>query len=278
MTRNALRAVGSFYLPVAIVGLPMLFPLYWLLATALKTPGEAFAIPPTWYPHDATIAGFRSVFSDGVFAQAIRTSLLVAGATAVFSVLVALCGGYALARLVFPLRRTGATTLLFTQLFPAAAILIPLYLFWSRVGLHSSRTALIITYLAQAVPVATWLMKSYIETIPIEMEQQAWIDGASRFRAFLHVVLPLAGPAVGATGMLAFVGAWNEFVFALTLTGTDPQRKTLPVAMVDFIGQHGIEWDRLMAAAVVATVPAVVLFFAAQRFFVRGLTAGAVKA
>jgi multiple sugar transport system permease protein len=136
---------------------------------------------------------------------------------------------------------------------------------------------LIVTYLAMAVPITTWMVKGYVETIPVEMEQQAWIDGAGRFRAFVHVVMPLAAPAIGATAMLAFVGAWNEFIFALALTGTDPFKKTLPVAMIDFMGQHGVAWDKLMAAATVATVPAILLFFAAQRFFVRGLTAGAVK-
>jgi len=277
MNRKITRAIVTFYLPLSIVVLPMLFPLYWLVASALKDPVEVFHIPPPWYPHAATLDAFRNVFARGSFLYAIRTSILVAGTTSILSVLVALCSGYALARLKFPLRSLGGTALLFTQLFPVAAILIPLYLFWSRIGLHSSYTALIITYLAQAVPITTWLMKGYFETIPIEMEQAAWIDGASRFQAFVQVVLPLMRPAIGATAMLAFVGSWNEFVFALTLTGTDPHKKTLPVAMVDFMGQHGIEWDSLMAAAVVATIPAVALFFAAQRFFVQGLTAGAVK-
>lgn len=277
MRRRAARAVLGFYLPLAIVGLPMLFPLYWLIASALKSPGEVFAIPPTWFPRDASGEGFRAVFDGGTFTHAIQTSLIVAGLTSLLAVLIALCSGYALARLEFPFRRAGAIALLFTQLFPVAAILIPLYQFWSGIGLHGSYTALVVTYLAQAVPITTWLVKGYVETIPIEVEQQAWIDGASRFQAGVQVVLPLAGPAIGATAILAFVGAWNEFVFALTLTGTDPHKKTLPVAMVDFMGQHGIEWDKLMAAATIATVPAVLLFFAAQRFFTRGVTAGAVK-
>ncbi len=274
--RRVGRAVLGFYLPLAVIGLPMLFPLYWLASSSLKTRGEAFAVRPTWYPHAPTLEGYRGVFG-GTFVHAVQTSLIVAGVTSVLSVATALCGGYALARLRFPFRRTCGAMLLFTQLFPAAAILIPLYLFWSRIGMHGTYTALIVTYLAQAVPITTWLVKGYVETIPVETEQQAWIDGAGRFRAFLEVVLPLAGPAVGATGLLAFVGAWNEFVFALALTGTDPRKKTLPVAMVDFMGQHGIEWGQLMAAAVIATVPAIVLFFLAQRFFVHGLTAGAVK-
>jgi ABC-type glycerol-3-phosphate transport system permease component len=272
------QAIFGFYLPLLIIGVPMLFPLYWLVASALKTPGEVFAIPPTWYPHEPTLQGFRGVFQEGsTFIYGLRTSLIVAGITSILSVSVALCSGYALARFKFPFRYAGGAMLLFTQLFPVAAILIPLYIFWSSIGLHSSYTALIVTYLAQAIPITTWLVKGYVETIPIEMEQQAWIDGASRLRTFLQVVLPLAAPAIGATAMLAFVGAWNEFVFAMTLTGSDPEKKTLPVAMIDFMGQHGIMWDRLMAAATIATIPAIILFFAAQRFFVRGLTAGAVK-
>lgn len=277
MRSKLLRAILSFYLPLAIVGAPMLFPLYWLVASALKSPGEDFAIPPTWYAHQPTLEGFRGVFSSGTFTSAIRTSLLVAGLTSLLAVVVAVCSGYALARLKFRFRALGGMALLFTQLFPVAAILIPIYLFWAKLGLHGSYIALVVTYLAQAVPITTWLVKGYIETIPIEMEQQAWIDGATRTQAIIHVLLPLTGPAIGATAILAFVGAWNEFVFALTLTGTDPHRKTLPVAMVDFMGQHGIQWDRLMAAATIATIPAILLFFSAQRFFQRGLTAGAVK-
>jgi multiple sugar transport system permease protein len=271
------RAIFTFYLPLLLVGAPMLFPLYWLVATAFKAPGETFSIPPTWYPHAPTLGAFAEVLFEGTFRYSIATSLMVAGTTAVLSVAVATCSGYALARLRFPFRRAGGLALLCTQMFPLAAILIPVYVFWSKLGLHGTHLALVVTYLAQAVPITTWLMKGYIETIPVEMEQQAWIDGASRPRAFVHVVLPLVGPAVGATAMLAFVGAWNEFIFALALCGTDPAQKTLPVAMVDFMGQHAIVWDQLMAAATVATIPAIVLFFAAQRFFVRGLTAGAVK-
>ncbi len=277
MMRKIARSVLGFYLPLLVIGVPLLFPLYWLLISAIKSPGEVFAIPPTWYPHRPTLDGFRGVFAGGAFASALRTSLLVASVTSGLSIVLAICGGYALARMRFPFRRVGGTALLFTQLFPAAAILIPLYLFWSNIGLHSSYSALMITYLGQAVPVSTWLMKGYFETIPIEMEQQAWIDGASRFRAIVHVVLPLAAPAIGATAMMAFVGVWNEYVFALTLTGTDPAKKTLPVAMVDFMGQHGVEWDKLLSAAAIATIPPVILFFAARRFFVHGLTAGAVK-
>ncbi len=279
MQRKVGRAILTFYLPLAVVGLPMLFPLYWLLISALKSPGEDFAIPPTWFPRAPTWQAFQAVFDTrtSAFARALGTSLIVSGGTAVLSVLIALCSGYALARCRFPFKKLGALALLFTQLFPVAAILIPVYLFWAKMGLHGSYVALIITYLAQSVPITTWLVKGYVETIPLEMEQQAWIDGASRFQAIVHVLLPLAGPAVGATAILAFVGAWNEFIFALALTGTDPNRKTLPVAMVDFMGQHGVQWDALMAAATVATIPAVVLFFCAQRFFQRGLTAGAVK-
>ncbi|HQE29817.1 MAG TPA: carbohydrate ABC transporter permease, partial [Phycisphaerae bacterium] len=232
--RKLSRAILTFYLPLALVGLPMLFPLYWLVISALKSPGEDFSIPPTWFPRQPTLHAFRAIFSgqNAAFAQALVTSLMVAGATALLAVMVAICGGYALARLQFRLRHLGGLALLFTQLFPVAAILIPLYLFWARIGLHGSCVALIITYLAQAVPVTTWLMKGYIETIPVEMEQQAWIDGANRFQALVYVLLPLIGPAVGATAILAFVGAWNEFVFALALTGTDLRTKTLPVAMV----------------------------------------------
>ncbi len=276
--RKPMRAILTFYLPLLLIGLPMLFPLYWLVASSLKTTYEVFAIPPTWYPNDLTLDGYKAIFTEGgAFLSAIKTSLIVAGSTSILSVIAALFSGYALARLKFPFRKTGAAALLFTQLFPIAALLIPLYLFWSYVGLHSTYTALIVTYLAMAVPITTWMVKGYVETIPVEMEQQAWIDGAGRFRAFVHVVMPLAAPAIGATAMLAFVGAWNEFIFALALTGTDPFKKTLPVAMIDFMGQHGVAWDKLMAAATVATVPAILLFFAAQRFFVRGLTAGAVK-
>lgn len=279
MKRKVIRAILTFYLPLAIVGAPMLFPLYWLVISALKSPGEDFAIPPTWFPQKPTLHAFASIFTgtNSSFARAVGTSIIVATATATLAVFVAVCSGYALARLQFRLRQLGGLALLFTQLFPVAAILIPLYLFWARIGLHGSYVALVVTYLAQAVPITTWLMKGYIETIPIEMEQQAWIDGASRFQTIVHVLLPLIGPAVGATAILAFVGAWNEFIFALALTGTDPRRKTLPVAMVDFMGQHGVQWDSLMAAATVATVPAIILFFCAQRFFQRGLTAGAVK-
>jgi ABC-type glycerol-3-phosphate transport system permease component len=278
MRRRVTRAILTFYLPLGVVAVPMLFPLYWLVISALKSPGEDFAIPPTWFPRQPTLQAFRAIFAvNSAFARAVGTSLIVAGGTAVLAVFVAVCSGYALARLRFRLARIGGLALLFTQLFPVAALLIPVYLFWAKIGLHGSYLALIVTYLAQAVPITTWLMKGYIETIPIEMEQQAWIDGASRVQAVVHVLLPLIGPAVGATLVLAFVGAWNEFVFALALTGTDPTRKTLPVAMVDFMGQHGVQWDCLMAAATVATIPAILLFFSAQRFFQRGLTAGAVK-
>jgi multiple sugar transport system permease protein len=277
MKRTAWNGLVGFYVPILIAAVGLLFPFYWLVATAMKTPEEAFRIPPTWYPHELTLRGFREVFTGGAFSAALWNSFFVAVITSLLAVAIGLCGGYALARLRSRWRQTAGLGLIFSQLFPAAAILIPLSVFWSKVGLHASYTALIITYLAQAVPIATWLLKGYLETVPREMEEQAWIDGAGRGRAFFSVVLPLSLPAIGATAMLAFIHAWNEFLFALTLTGTDPQKKTLPVALVDFIGQHGIEWDKLMAASVVACVPPVALFLLAQRFFVSGLTSGAVK-
>lgn len=277
MASKAMRAIFGFYLPVLLLAVPMLFPFYWLVTSALKTPREVFTFPPTWYPHEPTADGFREVFSGGGFTLSLWNSLLVAITVTILAILLGLCGGYALARLHFRLRHVAGVTLLMTQLFPAAAILIPLFLFWSRAGLHASYTALICTYLAQAVPITTWLLKGYLETIPKEMEEQAWIDGASRGRAFVSIVLPLAWPAIASTAMMSFINAWNEYLYALTLAGTSPARKTLPVALVDFIGQHGVEWHKLMAAATVATIPSVALFFAAQRFFVRGLTAGAVK-
>jgi ABC-type glycerol-3-phosphate transport system permease component len=273
MRRSPLRTV-ALYGAAAAVGLFAVAPFAWMLLTSIKPDAEILRSTPVLWPSAPTFARYGEVLDAG-FTRALRNSLLVAGATTLSGVTVAALGGYALARFALPLKRFLLLGVMSVQMFPVVVLIIPLFTVMRRLDLLNSWTGLVIAYLSFTTPLAIWMLKSFLETIPKEMEEAAMSDGATRVGAMVRVVLPLAGPGLAATAIFSFIAAWNEFLFALTFM-TKESAKTLPVLLQAFVGRSQADWGLIMAASVLFTLPVIGFFLAVHRRLVEGMVSGSV--
>jgi multiple sugar transport system permease protein len=259
------------YLPLGLYLLFTLVPFYWMLVFAFRPTGSTALVPwPITFEH------FGTVWNDLGFGLFFRNSLLVGvGTLGVVSVL-ALMGGYALARFQFRGQRIFLLALLCTQFIPGAMMLIPLFVIFKGAGLLNSLTGLVIADTAFQLPLALILMSGFVRNVPVELEEAAMVDGCTRLRAFFAVTLPQLRPALVAVGSFAFIGAWNNFLFAL-MFASKQDKFTLPVGLSYALGEFNTDFGALAAGGVVAAVPVVLVFAVVQRFLVQGLSAGAVK-
>lgn len=285
MTRRGgwLEAVATHV--VLVVGVAFaLYPVLWVVSLAFSGTRppvpEVLPIPahPT-FEHLRAVVGTTKTTPDGsiwLFGRQVWNSLAVSLATATVGVLIAVPTAYALARFRFVGKKLGLRTLLATQMFPTVASAVPLYLLLDVLGLLNTRTGLVVCYASTSVPFAIFQLRGAFESIPVDLEEAAMVDGATRFQAFLRVVLPAARPAIAVTGLFAFMTAYNEYVLAVTLLGRE-EMFTLPVVLQRYIGEYDAQWERFAAGALVVSVPVMALFYVAQRHLVSGLTAGGVK-
>lgn len=251
-------------------------PVLWMISTSLKPSGEVFHFPPTWIPEHPTLQSYKTLWQKGNFLLYMRNSLLVAAATTGTAVLVASMAGYAFARIPFWGRKGVLFGILAAQMIPGVLFLLPLFMLMKQLGLLNTYWALILANVAFALPFAIWMMYGYYQHIPVEIEEAAWVDGAGFYGTFFRVLVPMGRPGLFSCAIFCFLSAWDEFVFALALTTRDELR-TLPVGLFQFVGQYGIEWNYLMAGAVLVTIPAMVFFALFQKQLVAGFAAGAVK-
>jgi N,N'-diacetylchitobiose transport system permease protein len=273
MRRSPLQTV-ALYTAAAAVGLFAVAPFAWMLRTSIKPDGDILRSTPVLWPSQPTLSRYGEVLDAG-FARALRNSLVVAGATTVAGVTVAALAGYALARFTLPLKRYLLLGVMSVQMFPMVVLIIPLFAVMSRLDLLNSWTGLVIAYLSFTTPLAVWMLKSFLETIPKEMEEAAMSDGATRVGAMVRVVLPLAGPGLAATAIFSFIAAWNEFLFALTFVKKE-SAKTLPVLLQSFVGRSQADWGLIMAASVLFTLPVIGFFLVVHRRLVEGMVSGSV--
>jgi len=256
-------------------------PMIWMLLTSIKTQFAAMQYPPQWWPAEPTLENYvklldptNSVGQD--FLLYFWNSFYVALATTFLGVVVAIPAAYAFSRFRFPGRTFLFFSVLLRNMFPAVVFLMPLFLLMRWMGLVGSHASLVLTYLTFGLPLSIWLLKGFYDNIPIQLEQAARIDGATRFQAFLLIVMPLSTPGIIATAIFSFIGAWNEYVYALTFINRQ-DRMTLPVGIQRFFAEFATDWPGLMAATFLMSVPVVVLFLVLQKDFVRAFTEGAVK-
>ncbi len=274
--------VESFFTHLALMAAVAfsLYPILWVISIAFSAqrPPEARVLPVITSPTTAHLTSVVTSARDGhwLFGQQFANSLIVSTATAVVGVLIAIPTAYALARFRFVGKDTGVRTLLATQMFPTVASAIPLYLLLFKLGLLNSRTGLTLCYASTSVPFAIFQLRAAFEAIPIDLEEAAMVDGATRFQAFLKVALPAARPAIAVTALFAFMSAYNEYVLAVTLLSKE-EMFTLPVLLKSFIGEYKQEWDKFAAGSLVVSIPVMALFYFAQRHLVSGLTSGGVK-
>lgn len=271
--RNRLPAIGIRAAAV-VVGAFALAPFAWMVLTSIKPDADILRRDPVFWPSEPTLSRYTDVLDSG-FGQALRNSLLVAGATTVAGVAVAALAGYALARFDLPLRRYLLAMVMSVQMFPMVVLLIPLFVVMRNFNLLNSLPGLVIAYLSFTTPLAVWMLKNFLETIPKEMEEAAMTDGATRVSAMLRVVLPLAGPGLAATAIFSFIAAWNEFLFALTFVKKE-SLKTLPVALQSFVGLSQADWGLIMAASVLFTLPVIGFFLLLRRRLIEGMVSGSV--
>ncbi|MCD7107706.1 carbohydrate ABC transporter permease [Rhizobium sp. DKSPLA3] len=253
-----------------------LFPLYWLLKVSVTPNDLLYSEGVRMWPSHATLEHYRYVIENSAFPTFFRNSLIVAGSTALAVTLISSLSGYALSRFVFRGKYAVVALMLITQMFPLVMLVAPIFKMLSPLGLTNSLTGLVIVYTAFNVPFATFLMQSFFDGIPRDLEDAAMIDGASRFTAFRQIILPLTLPGIAATLGFVFTAAWSELLFALMLiSGNDSA--TFPVGLLTFVSKFSVDFGQMMAAGVMALVPACLFFLLIQRYLVQGLTAGAVK-
>lgn len=254
----------------------IIIPILWMISTSLKSEDAIWDTPIEVIPSDPTLFNFKSLWSTHPFLQYLKNSLIVVSSSTVISVAVSTFAGYGISRFKFRGRSTYMAFLLATQLFPSIMLLIPYYKIFMTLGLIDNITALIITYVSFTIPFCTWMMRGYFAGISKDLDQAASIDGAGRIRVFTSVILPIAWPGVAATAIYAFIAGWNEYLFALTFLNTDT-KKTVSLGIGQLIGEYRILWGELMAGALYALVPMIVIFIFFNRYLVSGLSAGAVK-
>jgi multiple sugar transport system permease protein len=253
------------------------FPLLWLISTSLKSPREFASITPSLLPKNPDLSNYTQALTEQGLIRSMLNSLQISVATTVLVVIVSMPVAYALARFRSRLRPITNGWILVSQVFPVILIVIPLFMILRPLHLTNTIPGVVIVYMVWSMPFALWMLQGYVAAVPRELEEAASVDGASRVRTIVSIVMPLLRPGLIATAMFTFISAWNEFFFALVLL-QDPQLKTLPLVLARFVGAEGqVQIGPLAAASVLATVPSLVFFAFLQRRLTSGLLSGAVK-
>jgi ABC-type glycerol-3-phosphate transport system permease component len=272
-------ARAAVYLVLLLYAVITILPLYWVFSTTFKSEGEALQYPPTLIPRHPTLSNFVEIFSSSkVFGfRPFLNSLIVALGTSLLAVVVSFLAGYGFSRYRFPGRDLLLVSMLFINLLPLLATIVPLFRLFSLYGLYDTYLGLILLHGLRTAPFTAWLMKGYIDTLPLELEESALLDGCSPALAMRRIILPLATPGLAAVAVFGFHTAWNDFTAALILT-TSQNVRPYTISLYRFVGEQGqVAWNLISTAAFISVVPVVISFALFQRYFVTGLTGGALK-
>jgi multiple sugar transport system permease protein len=282
--RRFLRKLGLFLITVP-VWLFILLPIAWLVISSISTRAELLSVPIHWIPQNPTLRNYIDILTPGTvtsevartFKATLRNSLIIASSVTAISLVVGSLAAYALVRINTPFRSGVLIGIMSTRMIPEVSLVIPLYILAARLRLLNTPMVLIATYLCFALPFAIWLMAAFFQTIPMELEDAALIDGCSRLKILFQIILPISTPGLVSTAIFVFMTAWDEFFFALIFTSTEAA-KTVPVAIAEFTGRYVVDVTAMMTGGVLAAIPPVLLALIFQRYIVSGLTSGAVKA
>jgi N,N'-diacetylchitobiose transport system permease protein len=282
--RRRLRKSGWNLVGLAVL-LVMVFPIYWMVATAFKPGRQILSYTPEWVPTHPTLSNFTDAVHQPFFWDAVKNSLIVVSVVVLLSLVLAFLASLALAKFRFYGRKAFIVLILGVQMVPLTALIIPLYILMSRAGdirgIHhvlavDKLSGVIVMYLTFVLPFTVWTLRGFLLGVPKELEEAAMVDGTTRFGAFIRILLPLVAPGLVATSIFAFIQAWNEFVIAYVFLHT-PEKQTLMVWLASFTTLRGTDWGPLMAGATLCALPVVVFFLLVQRRIAFGLTAGAVR-
>jgi trehalose/maltose transport system permease protein len=280
MSKTARHTFGRilFWLVILIVAMYLLFPFYWALNSSLKTETELQRTPATFIPENPVLDNYRAIFKNDKFVRGLINSVIVATSTTVVCLAVGSFAAFALGKLRFRGKTPSLYLILAMTMFPQVAVLAGLYAVINNLGI-SPIPSMILSYMIFTLPFTAWVLTSFFQELPMEIMQSAQVDGASPFQTFYMILLPLTAPALVTTGLLAFIAAWNEYLFALTFTVIAPNDRTVTVAIRLFTGEIARQepFGEIMAASVFVTIPLIILVLVFQQKIMAGLTAGAVK-
>lgn len=270
------KKIAGIYAVLIFFAALTLYPMLNVLSIALRPGNQLFSASLAIIPEGATLENFRKAIFERDLLLWLRNSLIVSTATAIFGVTLSSTAAYAFSRFKFWGRKSGMMTFLITQMFPAPMLLLPMSVLLTRYGLMNKFLGLLIPYTATAVPFCVWMLKGYFDTIPKSLEESAYIDGCKVWQSFYIIILPLSTPALAISALFSFMSAWSEYVIARVVI-TNPKSLTLPVGLVTLQGSFAAEWGVYSAAALITSLPVVILFISLSRYLVGGLTAGGVK-
>lgn len=264
------------YVVLIILAAAIVIPILWMVSTAFKTEAQTYSPKPQWIPSPFTLDSFRKFFTTYSFGRMTVNSLVTCIFAMIICIACASLAGYGVTRFQFKGKKQLMNFLLVTQMFPSVMLVVPFYAVLSRYHMTNKLFGLIIVYAATNVAFSTWMLVSYFKTVPVELDEAARVDGASSFRIFWNIILPLIVPGIAAVAMFVLFSGWNEYMYSSVLISND-QLKTLTVGIISLNSQYQIKWNDLMAASTVSSLPLVALFVCFQRYFIAGMTGGAVK-
>ncbi|GGE31404.1 ABC transporter permease [Pullulanibacillus camelliae] len=264
------------YLFLLAVIIFAIFPALWMFVTSIKPHSEILTTPPRWITHHPTLSSYSRVLFHSSIPRAFLNSVVVTVCTTILTLFFSILAGYGFSRYKFRGSRTLSTGLLFGQMMPGVAIVIPLYMALNKVHLIDSYAALVIANMAITIPLGVIMLRSFFQSVPRELEEAAKIDGTTNLGALFRIILPVSAPGIIAVSVYTFLNSWEEFLFALNFTNS-ASVQTLPIAVNEFSGEFVIDWGGMMSASVVVSIPVLVVFLACSKYFVKGLADGSVK-
>jgi len=266
-----------FGLTLLLIGFYLFFPIYWMVTSSLKGNAELYRVIPTWFPQEFTLAHYWSAIAESKLLTYLANSLITSGSSATINTLLALYAGYSFAKYRYFGRQPVMLFMLSAQMFPFGLLLISLYPTMSNLGLLDTRPGLILSYIVFALPVATYMLYSYFTQVPDELIDAARADGASDLRIFHTIIMPISIPPIVTVFLYSFMWSWNDLLYSMTIIVSDDKRTIGPGLLLTYLNETNADWGGAMAASLMVSLPIVVAFMFLQRYFIQGVTAGAVK-
>lgn len=281
MKRNRLLRRGWFsatvsYTYLTILAIIAVFPLAWIIVSSLKGKGEIVSNPTVFFPKEISFENYRIVFEEMGFGTNVLNSIMIAGGTTLVAITISCLGAYGIVRFMPRFGNAITRALITTYMFPAILLAVPYSIIMGKLGMVNNRLGLIVVYMTFSVPYAVWLLVGFFKTVPLEIEEAARVDGASKMQTFTKVVMPIVAPGVVAVAIYTFINAWNEFLYSLILMNSS-SKMTAAVALKSLEGQEVLDWGVMMAASAVVVVPSVIFFMLIQKKIAGGLAQGSVK-
>lgn len=255
----------------------LLFPIFWMVKISFSPQAELFTMPPKWFSDNINLEGYKAFWYRASFLRFYFNSILVAFGTVIICLFAGILAAYSFSCFQYPGRDTLMLGSLSAQMFPWALLLISLYIFLGKLRLINSYFGLILAHSIFALPLTIWIIKGYFDTVPRELQDAAIIDGCGPIQILVRIIIPVCYPGILAAGIYVFIFSWNDFIFGLTLTSKESMRTLGPGIAMTFIGEHAYAWVDMMAASILVSLPTIIVFLLLQRFFIEGLTSGAVK-